>query len=355
MRSERAKEVILIGHSFIYLIALSSLYWQIPDGTLCRALRYGVNILPNIVNFLRIAPSYALQVVVLFGIVLASLSIIFHSMRNAVTYLALFVIYSTAFQVGDVFLWFQWDTLLLESGALCILLAPLPFIGPSPADNLSLFLMRWLIFRLMYASGIVKLTSRCNLWWNLAVSKCATQMYIIPSQIGFSALDVHFESQCIPTWIAYYAHMVPKWFKHLSTALTFYIEIILPPLFLVPLKYARYFSFYPQILLMCLIMATGNYNFFNILISVQCFAIIVDSDEYKFSTKGCSGRYEQLVSRVGAALSLLLSAVTVYLFVHYFNIGIDGFKVTSSIGYLLFCNCQILTYDAVSNGWSRWF
>lgn len=33
---------------------------------------------------------------------------------------------------------------------------------------------------------------------------------------------------------------------------------------------------------MGLIMATGNYNFFNFLISIECVAILVDSDEFKF-------------------------------------------------------------------------
>ncbi|EFO17137.2 expressed sequence, partial [Loa loa] len=281
----------------------------------CQSYRNGVNILPVVINFFCIAPSYALQIVVLFGIAIASLSIMFDLVRNAITYLLLLVVYSTAVQVGDVFLRFQWDSLLVESGAICIIIAPLPFVGPSPADNISLYLMRWLLFRLIYASGVVKLTSHCPLWWDLA------------------ALDVHFESQCVPTWISYYVHMVPKWFKHFSTALTLYIKIILPPLFLLPFKYARYFSFGPQILLMCLIMATGNYNFFNLLISVECVAVLVDSDEFRFSTKGIYPRYERSLTRLGTMISAVLIASTLYFFVHYFNVDIDGFKVTSSIGF----------------------
>ncbi|KAM3726578.1 Lipase maturation factor [Dirofilaria immitis] len=334
MKAKTVKDILLIGHSFIYLVALVSLYWQIPglygekglipvasklscDKSLCRSFRNGVNILPIVINFFHIAPSYALQVVVLFGMAVASLSIIFGLMRNTITYLLLFVVYSTAVQVGDVFLWFQWDSLLIESGVICILIAPLPFVGLSPADNISLYLMRWLVFRLMYASGVVKLTSHCPLWWDLA------------------ALDVHFESQCIPTWFSYYVHMAPKWFKHFSTAVTLYIEIILPPLFLLPFKYARYFSFGPQILLMGLIMATGNYNFFNLLISIQCVAILVDSDEFKFSTKGICPRFERSLTRLGTVISAILIASTLYFFVHYFNIGINGFKIVSSIAFTM--------------------
>lgn len=47
----------------------------------------------------------------------------------------------------------------------------------SPHDSISLWLVKWLLFRLMFASGVVKLTSGCPTWW------------------GLTALDWHYESQ----------------------------------------------------------------------------------------------------------------------------------------------------------------
>uniref|UniRef100_A0A0N4UHC0 Lipase maturation factor n=1 Tax=Dracunculus medinensis TaxID=318479 RepID=A0A0N4UHC0_DRAME len=230
----------------------------------CQLKQEGLNILPIVINTLHLAPSYALQFILICGILLSSLTFIFDSFRNTISYFCLWIIHLSAFQVGGVFLWFQWDTLLLESGAICILLANLPFIGATSADNISLFLIRWLCFRLMFSSGLVKLLSHCPLWWNLA------------------ALDVHFESQCIPTWIAYYAHQTQKWLRHLAVAITFYILIILPPMFFLPLKTLRTYAFFPQILLMVLIMLTGNYNFFNIICALLCLPILVSSNEYNF-------------------------------------------------------------------------
>lgn len=37
----------------------------------------------------------------------------------------------------------------------------------TPHDHLPFWLVRWLLFRLMFASGVVKLTSRCPAWWGL--------------------------------------------------------------------------------------------------------------------------------------------------------------------------------------------
>lgn len=71
------------------------------------------------------------------------------------------------------------DSLLLETGFLAVLVAPLrqpphrkqapqsKLAGASPHEGLSFWLVRWLLFRLMFASGVVKLTSRCPAWWGL--------------------------------------------------------------------------------------------------------------------------------------------------------------------------------------------
>lgn len=71
------------------------------------------------------------------------------------------------------------DSLLLETGFLAVLVAPLrqfsspkqtpqgPLVGASACKHLTFWLVRWLLFRLMFASGVVKLTSRCPAWWGL--------------------------------------------------------------------------------------------------------------------------------------------------------------------------------------------
>lgn len=71
------------------------------------------------------------------------------------------------------------DSLLLETGFLAVLVAPLRqpphhkqqpqggLAGASPHEGLPFWLVRWLLFRLMFASGVVKLTSRCPVWWGL--------------------------------------------------------------------------------------------------------------------------------------------------------------------------------------------
>ena len=131
-------------------------------------------------------------------------------------------------------MWFQWDILLLETGFLTALIAPfrIPRLirgDHHQHDNITLWLVKWLLFRLMFASGIVKLTSMCPTWW------------------GLTALNYHYETQCIPTSAAWFAHQLPEWFQSLSVVATYVIEIALPFLFFSPVRSQRVFAFAGQV------------------------------------------------------------------------------------------------------------
>src|SRR5580765_5275877 len=95
-------------------------------------------------------------------------------------------IYLSLSTVCGEFLGFQWDILLLETGFLAIFLAPrqgLPKFSQESAPSLTvLWLCRWLLFRLMFMSGAVKLLSKDASWWDL------------------TALTFHYETQPLPTW-----------------------------------------------------------------------------------------------------------------------------------------------------------
>ncbi|NWU88807.1 LMF2 factor, partial [Upupa epops] len=88
------------------------------------------------------------------------------------------------------------------------------------------------------------------------------------------ALTYHYETQCLPTPGAWFAHQLPVWLHKLSVVGTFVIEIAGPLLFFAPLRRLRLFSFYCQVLLQLLIILTGNYNFFNLLTIVLAFSLL---------------------------------------------------------------------------------
>ena len=178
--------------------------------------------------------------------------------------LSLLVIWSAYLSLATVcreFLSFQWDILLLETAFLGLLMAPLKMRErlreAGPPVRLAHGLLLWLLFRLMFSSGVVKLASGDPEWRKLA------------------ALKVHYETQPLPTWIGWWAHQLPPWFQTLSAAAMFGIELAVPFLIFGPrrLRHAACVLFVGFQLAIAL---TGNYAFFNLLTIALCLPLLED-------------------------------------------------------------------------------
>src|SRR6185436_17649219 len=175
--------------------------------------------------------------------------------------LLLWVFYLSLVTIGQDFLGFQWDGLLLETGLLAVFLAPpglrprLPTEAPLPLP--ALWLLRVLLFRLMFTSGAVKLKSGDPAWR------------------GLTALRVHYETQPLPTWIGWIAHQLPARLHTVSAALMFVTEMAVPFLIFGP-RPLRLAACVMMAGLQLLIAATGNYGFFNLLTLVLCLLLLDD-------------------------------------------------------------------------------
>jgi predicted DCC family thiol-disulfide oxidoreductase YuxK/uncharacterized membrane protein YphA (DoxX/SURF4 family) len=173
----------------------------------------------------------------------------------------LWALYLSLCSISGPFLDFQWDFLLLETGFLAIFFAPLQlFERPSrqrPPPALILWLLRWLLFRLMFESGCVKLLSGDLSWWNL------------------TALKFHFETQPLPTWIGWYAHQLPARIQAISQFMTLAIELVVPAFIFCGRRF-RLFAAWVLALFQVVILLTGNYTFFNWLTILLCVTLLDD-------------------------------------------------------------------------------
>lgn len=174
----------------------------------------------------------------------------------------LWIFYLSICSVGGVFLSFQWDIFLLETGFLGIFFAPLGFwptmSRSAHPSKIVLLLIRWLLFRLMLMSGVVKLASGDAVWHNL------------------TALTIHYETQPLPTWTSWYAHQLPLWFQKFCCGVMFVIELVIP-FFIFGPRRLRQIACFLFLLLMVLIALTGNYTFFNLLTGVLCIVLLDDA------------------------------------------------------------------------------
>jgi predicted DCC family thiol-disulfide oxidoreductase YuxK/uncharacterized membrane protein YphA (DoxX/SURF4 family) len=278
LRHIRVRFIFLRGLALIYLIAFTSLLGQIqglagshgiaPASSMMELLKTEAarnhiglerfHIVPTLAWWSasdqalqwQCATGVALSILLLFGIAPAPVLFL------------LWCLYLSLTSVCSPFMDFQWDTLLLETGFLAIFFAPLQWLErparQSRSSTVALWLLRWLIFRLMFESGCVKLMSGDISWWNL------------------TALRVHYETQPLPTWIGWYAHHLPAGVQALCTFLLLFIELVVPA-FILAGRRARLVAAGFFVLLQVLILLTGNYGFFNWLTILLCVPLLDDS------------------------------------------------------------------------------
>jgi predicted DCC family thiol-disulfide oxidoreductase YuxK len=175
---------------------------------------------------------------------------------------ALWISYLSLTTVGGDFLSFQWDNLLLECDALALFLVPFGWrlrrFDSGPIPGFSILIFKWLLFRLMVSSALVKLFSGDPAWRHL------------------TALSFHYETQPLPTPLAWWAHLLPPDFQIVSCLFMFGVELVVPFLIWGPRRFQA-FAFGPLVLLQLLIALTGNYCFFNLLTLGLCFFALEDA------------------------------------------------------------------------------
>jgi predicted DCC family thiol-disulfide oxidoreductase YuxK len=253
------QDIFIRGLGLVYLVAFISLGVQLPgllgsDGilpvqkTLAAAVEqasgFAVWSLPTV--FWLFASNAALFSALVLGI-LASCGIVTRTLERT-SLCAAFILYLSFVTAGGAFFAYQWDMLLLEAGFLGIL-----FSIFMPA----VWALRALLFKLMMMSGLGKLAFGGGGWHEL------------------TALSSQFETQPLPTPLAWYMHQLPVWMHQMMTALTIGVEVFIPVLYAAPRR-VRFIAAWVTIGFQAAIFLTGNYTFFNVLALVLALTLFDD-------------------------------------------------------------------------------
>ena len=207
----------------------SSAYWQLP------------------MLFWLDASDTALLAGAWLGVALALVVALGLLVRPALV--ALFALYLSFVYAGQIFFSFQWDMLLLEAGFLAIFL--------TGGSRIVVWLYRLLLFRFMFLSGAVKLLSGDPTWRKL------------------TALDYHFWTQPLPSPLAWYAAQAPHWLLAAMTAAALVLELGLVFMIFLPRR-PRAVCGVLVLAFQLGIVATGSYNFFNLLTMLLCLFLFDD-------------------------------------------------------------------------------
>lgn len=229
----------------------------------------------------------AIQTVCWGGVLLSLLLAL--NLLPRISLLALHLLYLSLLYGGQAFTTYQWDTYLLETGCIALIL--------TLSTRTGIWLLRWLVFRFMFMSGVVKLASGDPSWWHL------------------SALSYHFYTQPLPTPLAWYAAQLPAALLKLATGSMLAIELGLVFLIFAPRR-LRFLAAVGILTLQGIILCTGNYNWFNLQTMLLCLVLFDDAALRSVLPRRLqsllSGRARTVIpARLGGRLIALLAGVLV--------------------------------------------
>jgi hypothetical protein len=178
---------------------------------------------------------------------------------NSVTLVILWFIYGSFVRTGQLWFSFGWEIQILETTLLAAILAhpwdPRPLRAPAPSP-VSIALMRWLVFRIMFGAGMIKLRG----------DACWTEL---------SCLDYHFETQPIPNPLSAFFHHLPRPILVAGVGLNHVVEVILPFFVFGPRK-LRLVAGVGMVLFQGFLVLSGNLAFLNWLTLVPILACFDD-------------------------------------------------------------------------------
>lgn len=198
--------------------------------------------------------------------------------------IALFVLYLSYVYAGQLFMSYQWDLLLLELGFLAIFL--------TGGSRIVVWLYRLLLFRFLFLAGLVKVLSGDATWQS------------------FTALDYHFWTQPLPSPLAWYAAQLPHWFLAAVVVAVLVLELVLAFLVFVPRR-PRMVLAACTVAFQLAIIATGSYNFFNLLTILLCLFLLDDQALERVVPASIAARLSARVQRPGAFATWAAALVAV--------------------------------------------
>ena len=178
---------------------------------------------------------------------------------NMIILFALWILYSSIVNVGQIFYSYGWESQLMETGFLSIWLVPFININENRIKPpfFILLLFRLLIVRIMLGAGMIKI--RGDQCWR-----------------DLTCLDYHYETQPIPNIVSWYLHQAPHSFQAFGVAVNHFVELIVPIFCLIPIRLIQNLTGVCFVLFQILLIISGNLSFLNWLTIVPALACIDD-------------------------------------------------------------------------------
>ncbi len=169
---------------------------------------------------------------------------------------AMWALYLSFVNVGQVFYGFGWETMLLESGFLAIFLGARDVAPPAVV----IWMFRWEIFRVMFGAGLIKLRG----------DPCWRQL---------TCLAWHYQTQPLPNPLSWFLEKLPMAVHKLGGAFTLFVEVVVPVGYFAPRRLAAvaWAAGALTIAFQGMLILSGNLSWLNYLTIVLAFSCFDDS------------------------------------------------------------------------------
>ncbi|MFC0680992.1 lipase maturation factor family protein [Lysobacter korlensis] len=168
-------------------------------------------------------------------------------------FLVIWLLYMSIVNIGQTFYGFGWESLLLEAGFLAA------FLGSNevPPAWPVLLLFWWLVFRLEFGAGMIKMRGGSE--WR-----------------DFTALYYHHETQPMPNPVSRYAHLLPKRIHRLEVVGNHFAQLVVPFFLFVPGPVGT-LAAAVVIVTQGWLVVSGNFAWLNWITIVLAFSAVSDS------------------------------------------------------------------------------
>jgi hypothetical protein len=212
---------------------------------------------------------------------------------NAGLQLVLWVLYLSFVHVGQIFYGYGWETQLLETGFLAVFLCPARSVRPFPPSatpKIVVWLLRWLVFRVMLGAALIKLRND-------------------PCWRDLTCLDYHLETQPNPNPLAWYFHHASHGVHAVGVLFNHFVELVVP-WFAVGRRRWRHAAGALLVGFQGILIASGNLSFLNYLTIVPALAYFDDTALVRLLPKRGTWRADLLARFATLAPSRLQTRAT---------------------------------------------
>ncbi len=206
-----------------------------------------------------------------------------------IVFLLIWALYLSIVSIGQTFYGFGWESLLLEAGFIAAFLGADAVAPPVTI----LWLLRWLVFRLEFGAGMIKIRGD-TVWRDL------------------TALYYHHETQPMPNPLSRYFHHLPKPLHRCEVVGNHFAQLIVP-----------FFLFAPQplasiaaaiiVLTQAWLVLSGNFAWLNVLTMILAFSAISNDAVHLVIPAVPPGTAES--AQLPGWFAVVVLAVTVWLIV----------------------------------------